>query len=79
MTLHEVLREKLQVSDEEFGSLCRPKISRATIWAYRTGARLPDAPQAVAVLSALRKLGVEMTLAELIAKPSRRPTRHRAA
>lgn len=72
MTLHEILREKLKLSDAEFGASCSPPISRKQIWCYRTGRGSPDAPQAVAVLEALKRRGVVLELRDLLAKPRRR-------
>lgn len=64
-SLHSVLRE-LGISDEDFAAQCGQH--RTEIWAYRTGRRMPRADTADAMLAALRKLGVDITLGELVSK-----------
>jgi transcriptional regulator with XRE-family HTH domain len=69
MTLHDALRNRLRLSDEAFAARCGG-VLRGQIHGFRTGRRIPRADTAAAILSALKKLGVEMTLAELLSKPS---------
>lgn len=70
--LHRVLRDVLKVSDADFAG--KAGLSRVHVHSIRTGQKVPRADTAVRILAALKKLGVEMTLADLIRRPS-----HKAA
>ena len=76
MKLKAILRE-LKLSDAAFASECGKH--RTQIWAYRTGRYIPDSATAAKILSALEARGVEMTLADLIARPRKRRTSRKAA
>lgn len=71
--LHDVLRGRLKLSDAEFAVLAGLGQTRASgrthVWKLRKGKLVPDIETAEKVLSALQKLGVKMTLAELLRRP----------
>lgn len=60
---------KLDLTDGKFASLCGKH--RTEIWAYRHRARTPNSHTASQIIEALKKLGVEMTLDELLCKRAR--------
>jgi hypothetical protein len=60
--------EKLDITDGKFAKLCGKH--RTEIWAYRHRTRTPNSHTASQIIEALRKLGVEMTLDELLCKSS---------
>lgn len=66
--------EDLDLSDAAFADECG--LLRGQVWAYRRGRKVPGSENAAAVLAALKKHGVEMTVAELIA-PRKRKRRER--
>lgn len=73
-TLNRALKDRLKLSDEEFAERCRRmgvKVHRTEIWAYRTGRREPKGARARDLLRVLKKLGVAMTLDDLLAAPHR--------
>lgn len=67
LSLHAALREKLKMSDAEFARRCGRH--RTEIWNYRTRRRVPNGQTAIAIRDALKRLGVAMTLEELIGGP----------
>jgi DNA-binding XRE family transcriptional regulator len=66
-TLHSALRKRLKISDEDFASIVG--VHRTRIWAIRTGRTIPRSGTSLSILRALRRLGVEMTLEDLLRKP----------
>jgi transcriptional regulator with XRE-family HTH domain len=56
--------QKLGLGDADFASECG--LARGQVWAYRNGRKTPRADTAVAILSALKKRGVEMKLESLV-------------
>jgi hypothetical protein len=54
------------IGDAAFGAQCVPPIARGQIWNYRHGYKVPRSDTAAVILAALAKLGITMTLEELI-------------
>ena len=63
--------KKLRLSDSAFAAKCGKH--RTEIWAYRHLTRSPNTHTSVAIVAALRKLGVEMAVEDLLCKrPSKK-------
>ena len=62
--------KQLGKTDGEFADLCGKH--RTEIWHYRHRSRTPNYDTALAILAALEKLGVEMTLDELLCRKPRK-------
>ena len=71
MTLSSAMK-KAKVGDAALGEACKPAIHRTQIWAYRKGRKVPRGDTALAIIAALKPLGVELEIEDLVGKRHKR-------
>lgn len=62
--------KKLKLSDADFGDSCG--LARGQVWAYRRGRKTPRADIVDAILTALKRHGVELLPKDLVTSKTRK-------